>query len=160
MIRNTAPTDARQICEIYNHYIRHSTITFEEEPVSIHEMQNRILTVQSKYFWLVYETDGLISGYAYAGEWLGRPAYRNTVETSVYIRHDVKGKGIGKQLYIALLNELKNCNYHVVIGGIALPNEASVALHESLGYKKVAHFSEVGYKFNCWIDVGYWQLLL
>jgi phosphinothricin acetyltransferase len=110
--------------------------------------------------WVVAEVNDRVVGYAYASKWKGRCAYRFSVESSVYVATDHTGQGIGSKLYDALLDRLRAGKTHVVIGGIALPNEGSVALHERLGFRKVAHFNEVGFKFERWIDVGYWQIKL
>lgn len=160
MIRHVQRKDAEVICSIYNHYIRNSVITFEEGPVSINEMQERIDLATDELPWLVFEEKGRIQGYAYASKWKGRCAYRFSVESTVYLSIESKGKGIGYQLYKALIDRLANLSYHSIIGGIALPNPASVALHEKLGFEKVAHFREVGWKMDRWVDVGYWELLI
>jgi L-amino acid N-acyltransferase YncA len=160
MIRNVNIEDAGAICDIYNHYVLNTTITFEEEPVSIKEMQGRIVEVTASLPWSVSEESGKVIGYAFASNWKSRCAYRFSVESTVYLHPDFIGKGIGRRLYESLISELRNRSLHGVIGGIALPNEGSVALHERLGFIKVAHFKEVGLKFGQWIDVGYWQLLL
>jgi phosphinothricin acetyltransferase len=110
--------------------------------------------------WVVAELNGRVVGYAYASQWKGRCAYRFSVESSVYVDAKHTGQGIGSELYDALLGRLRGGKTHVVIGGIALPNEGSVALHERFGFRKVAHFNEVGFKFERWIDVGYWQITL
>jgi len=157
MIRNATPTDSLQICGLYNYYIENTTVTFEEEPVSRQEMEKRIETVTQKLPWYVYvEGDDLV-GYAYASPWRVRPAYRYSVETTVYVRNGFTGRGIGMVLYTKLLEDLKDRGYHLAIGGIALPNEPSRRMHEKLGFRKCAHFSEVGFKFNTWLDVGYWE---
>lgn len=104
--------------------------------------------------------DGDVIGYAYASKWKGRCAYRFAVETSVYVDSSARGAGVGTVLYEALFAALGGRGIHAAIGGIALPNEASIALHERFGMKKVAHFEQVGFKFDRWIDVGYWQRLL
>ena len=106
------------------------------------------------------EENDQILGYAYAGKWHERCAYRYTAESTVYLDSKSGGKGYGTLLYQSLLADLKDLQYHVVIGGVALPNPASVALHEKFGFKKVAHYEEVGFKFDQWIDVAYWQLSL
>ena len=93
MIRHAIPTDAPAICAIYNYYVLHSTITFEEIPVLSTDMERRIATVQEKYLWLVYEENGKIIGYAYAGQWKPRSAYKHTVETSVYLAPEEKVGG-------------------------------------------------------------------
>lgn len=160
MIRSVTEHDTTAICTIYNHYIEHSIATFEEELLPDKEIRSRIVEITANYPWLVYEENGKVVGYAYANQWHKRYSYRHSVETTVYLSHDATGKGIGTQLYQALLDTLKPINFHCAIGGISLPNEASVALHEKMGYQKAAHYKEVGYKFNKWIDVGYWQLML
>ena len=160
MIRKVTLEDAGEISEIYNHYILNSIATFETIAIGVEEMQNRIRLVQQNFPWLVFESDGEILGYAYATEWKARRAYKRTVESTVYLRQDAFNKGIGTKLYKALLKELKKMKVHAVIGGISLPNDASIALHEKFKFEKVAHFKEVGFKFNKWIDVGYWELLI
>jgi phosphinothricin acetyltransferase len=161
IIRPAIADDADRICTIYNHYIATTTISFEEEPVSAADMAQRIADVtSSKLPYLVILDGDKLIGYAYATKWRVRAAYRFAVESSVYLDPDYAGKGAGTMLYEALLAELRQRDLHLVIGGIAQPNEASVRLHERLGFEKVAHFSEVGLKFGRWIDVGYWQLKL
>ena len=159
IIRNAKPEDAGQICEIYNYYILHTIITFEEEPLSIADMRGRIEQITLKYPWIVYENHGEISGYAYAGEWKSRCAYKHSVESTVYLKKGEENLGIGSLLYAELIKKLSAMNIHAVIGGIALPNAASVALHEKFGFEKIGQFREVGYKFDQWIDVGYWELI-
>lgn len=160
-IRPASPADAARICAIYNHYVTTTTVSFEEEPVGEREMAQRIADVAAAGLpWLVLEADGELVGYAYATNWRVRPAYRHSVESSVYLDRACAGRGYGRLLYGALLDILRERELHLVIGGIALPNEASVGLHEALGFRKVAHFSEVGLKFGRWLDVGYWELKL
>jgi L-amino acid N-acyltransferase YncA len=158
MIRDAVPGDAGQIVAIYNHYVLNTVITFEEAAVTVEDMAGRIADVQATLPWLVCEQDGRIDGYCYATKWRVRPAYRFAVETTVYLRPGLARRGLGKQLYDELLPRLRSLGRHVAIGGIALPNEASVGLHERCGFVKVAHFAQVGWKFDRWIDVGYWQL--
>jgi len=154
-------SDAQAISDIYKHYITDTTITFEEQLVPAAQMAGRIQEILSSSLpWLVIEQSGRVVGYAYASKWKARSAYRYSVETSVYLQHGIAGKGLGSQLYQALFDALKARGFHLAIGGIALPNEASVALHEKFGMKKVAHFEQVGFKFDQWIDVGYWQKVL
>jgi L-amino acid N-acyltransferase YncA len=160
MIRSVYIEDAEAVCSIYNHYVRNTIITFEETPISKEMMKDRIAEATVSLPWVVWEDNEEIRGYAYASKWKTRSAYRFSVESSIYLQPDFIGKGTGKILYEALISELRNRSLHTVIGGIALPNENSVALHERLGFIKVAHFKEVGRKFDQWIDVGYWELLL
>ena len=160
-IRPASESDAAAIAAIYNHYVAHTVITFEEEPVSPQDMTARILEVQRQGLpWLVAERAGQVVGYAYATRWKTRSAYRHSVETTIYLRKGCEGGGLGKSLYVALLAALKNLGIHAVIGGAALPNVASAALHEKLGFEPVAKFREVGFKHGRWVDVAYWQLVL
>ncbi len=160
MLRNAHPDDASSISEIYNHYVRHTPITFEEIPVAPGDMRSRILKITSALPWLVCEEDRKLVGYAYASKWKERSAYRHSVEATVYLHPAAAGKGKGTELFSALLADLRARQAHCVMGGVALPNPASIALLEKFGFRKVAHFKEVGYKFGRWIDVGYWQLVL
>lgn len=161
VIRPVEPCDIERIAEIYNHYILHTVVTFEEEVVSGREMADRIQEVSSASLpWLVAEDSNRVLGYAYAGKWKGRCAYRFSVESTVYLDPSAIGRGLGAALYDALFAALRRRSTHAIIGGIALPNTASVALHEKFGMQKVAHFKGVGFKFGRWIDVGYWQVCL
>ena len=160
-IRPAQAADAGAIAGIYNYYVRSTVITFEEEPVSAPEMAARIAEVQATPLpWLVAELDGAVTGYAYANRWKLRSAYRFSVETTIYLEHGREGQGIGTRLYSALLADLRERGLRVAIGGAALPNEASVALHERLGFERVATFRQVGFKQERWVDVAYWQLIL
>jgi len=161
VIRTAAPVDVGAIAHIYNHYVAETIITFEEQPVSTREMAGRIREVKASSLpWLVAVEDDSLLGFAYAGNWKGRCAYRFSVETTVYLDPNQTSRGVGSRLYGDLLSALKQQNVHAAIGGISLPNEASVALHEKLGFVKVAHFREVGFKFDRWIDVGYWECII
>jgi L-amino acid N-acyltransferase YncA len=158
MIRTAISGDAPAIASIYNHYVEQTVVTFEEEPVSNTEVVRRIDHVQGQGLpWLVAESAGSVVGFAYAGYWHKRKAYQLSVETTVYLSPDVTAKGLGSKLYSQLLASLREQGIHVVIGVIALPNAASVALHEKFGFTKCGEFREVGFKFNQWVDVGYWQ---
>jgi phosphinothricin acetyltransferase len=160
MLRNATTDDAAQICEIYNHYVLQTPITFEEKPVTPDDMVHRMRETMESLPWLVWEEEVRLLGFCYASKWKGRCAYRYSAESTVYLHPASVAHGIGSQLYDALLTDLRGRQIHTVIGGIALPNEASVALHERFGFEKIAHFKEVGRKFDEWIDVGYWQLIL
>jgi phosphinothricin acetyltransferase len=160
-IRPATPLDSAALATIYNHYVATTCITFETDPVTGSDMAQRIEEVQGADLpWLVALRDGVILGYAYASKWKGRCAYRYSVESTVYLDPARTGQGIGRPLYAALIDHLRGRGLHAVIGGIALPNMGSIALHERLGFRKVAHFEEAGFKQQRWIDVGYWQLLL
>ncbi len=161
MIRSATPDDASQIVAIYNHFIEHTVVTFEEETLAAAQMSSRISDVRNNGFpWLVAELDG-VAGYAYANTWQPRSAYRLTLETTIYLAPECMGRGLGTELYDSLLGELRAAGRaHCLVGGIALPNPASVALHEKLGFELVGLFKEVGWKLGRWVDVGYWQLVL
>jgi len=160
-IRAATAADADPVARIYNPYIAGTIITFEELPVTAQEMADRIGQVAAEGLpWLVAEQHCAVVGYAYASKWKGRCAYRYSAETTVYVAQQSTRRGTGTQLYASLLALLKEKGLHVAIGGIALPNDASVALHEKFGFRKVAQFYEVGHKFGRWIDVGYWQTTL
>jgi L-amino acid N-acyltransferase YncA len=161
MIRAAQPSDAQSLANLYNHYVIHSVTTFETDPIDAVEMAARVADVQATGLpWLVLVQQDEILGYACAVRWKGRAAYQHSVETTVYLAADCGGGGKGTELYTSLLAALRQQAVHCVIAGIAQPNEASVALHEKLGFNKVAHFPEVGRKFDRWIDVAYWQRLL
>ena len=160
MIRAALTNDAAAIAEIYNHFVRHTVVTFEEVPVAVKDMAQRILDVSERLPWLVWEDGGVVVGWAYATAWKARSAYRFSVETTVYVAASHQRRGVGDALYGKLIEELRARKLHSAVGGIALPNPASIALHEKLGFKKIAHFAEVGRKLDRWVDVGYWQLIL
>lgn len=160
MIRPATIADAAAIAAIYNHYVETTTITFEEQAVQVDEMARRIQDVGARLPWYVFERDGSVIGYAYATPWRARSAYRFSVESTVYVSPDFPRQRIGSRLYNALIDDLRTRDIHVILGGIAQPNTASVSLHESLGFEKVAHFKRVGRKFGQWVDVAYWELQL
>jgi phosphinothricin acetyltransferase len=159
LIRPISDEDVSSITEIYNYYISETLATFETEMIVPNHMSERISKVKSdNLIWIVaQDNSGNIIGYAYASKWRERFAYRFSVEITVYLSAKSTNKGTGTALYKALFCELKRRNIHSVIGGITLPNDPSIGLHEKFGMMKVAHFKEVGFKFNQWLDVGYWQ---
>jgi L-amino acid N-acyltransferase YncA len=160
-IRAAAAADAAAIARIYNQYVADTIVTFEEDPVAADDMASRIRDIQSASLpWFVAERNGEVVGYAYAGKWKARRGYRIAVEVTVYVDTASGGIGIGSGLYTKLLAELKSIGIHTAMGGIALPNDASIKLHEKFGFRKVAHFKENGIKFGKLIDVAYWQLML
>lgn len=158
-IREARTHDAGAIAAIYNVQVRDTTTTFELDDVTVAEMARRIADVQARGLpWQVLERGGAVAGYAHATPWKLRAAYARTVETSVYLDAQARGRGWGRLLYAAVLERLRaRDDVHVAIAGIALPNAASVALHEALGFVHVGVFREVGYKHGRWVDVGYWQ---
>ena len=160
MVRDYQHKDTQQICDIYSYYVEETINTFERTAPNAEEMSKHIAEVTTRFPWLVYEEDKSILGFAYATRWKLRCAYEHSVESSVYVRPNHHGKKIGTSLYKELISKLRKLEIHTMVAGIAQPNEASVALHEKMGFKKAAHFSEIGWKFDRWVDVGYWQLLL
>lgn len=162
MIRDALASDAAAIAAIYNHYVVQTPVTFETEPVDAATMAARIAEIHDTQLpWLVITNEAAeIIGYAHASKWKGRCAYRYSVETTVYLAPGLGGRGLGSALYAVLLAALRERGLHVAIAGIALPNAASVALHEKLGFEPAGRFREVGWKFEQWLDVGYWQLRL
>jgi L-amino acid N-acyltransferase YncA len=156
-IRGAAIDDARAIVDIYNWYVDNTTITFETEAVTVEAMRNRIGEKLSTHDWLVGEENGEIVGYAYYGSFRPRAAYRHTVESTIYLSHEAKGKGYGKLLYAQLLESALSHGFREVIGVIALPNPESVRLHERMGFLKVGILQNIGFKFGTYIDVGMWQ---
>lgn len=159
-IRPATSDDARAIASIYNHYVSDTVITFEETPVKPAEMARRIHAVIPGLPWYALERDGRVAGYACASAWRQRSAYRFSVETTIYLDARVAGQGLGLELYRVLLDDLRRRGLHMAFGVIALPNPASVALHERCGFTQAGQLSEAGWKFDRWVDVGYWQLML
>ena len=152
--------DARQVAAIYYPYVVNTPITFESKPPDGKEMRSRIATVMKKYPWLVCEHDGEVMGYTYGSMFRSRPAYNWSVETTVYVREAAHGLGIGYALYSSLTECLKLQGFISAVGVIALPNEASVYLHENLGFQKDGVLPKARFKEGIWHDVGIWWLLL
>ncbi|CAM3746664.1 Phosphinothricin N-acetyltransferase [Vibrio aerogenes CECT 7868] len=160
-IREARPEDAGEFVSIYNYYVENTTISFEEACISADTMRQRIAKVAKAGLpWLVAESDGVVIGYAYVSPWHDRSAYRFTVESSVYVSRDVRGKGTGKHLYLALIERLEKTPVRHIMGVVALPNERSVGLHETLGFRKIGEMKEIGFKFNRLITVSLWQYTL
>jgi L-amino acid N-acyltransferase YncA len=161
VIRAVRDGDEVPLAAIYNHYVNETVVTFEEVPVTAEEMRRRIDEVSAAaYPWLVAELDGRVIGYSYASAWRSRSGYRFSCEATVYLAPGEGGHGAGSALYARLIDALRARGNHAVMGGIALPNAASVALHEKLGFRNVAQFEQTGFKFGRWVDVGYWELML
>lgn len=161
LIRTATPADAAAVAKIYNHYVIHTAVSFEEQPVASAEMAERITGVlQQGLPWLVAELSGEVKGYCYATPWKARSAYRFSVEVTVYLAAEAQGHGLGYALYQQLFQQLKAAGYHAALGGIVQPNPASVALHEKCGMQQVALLPDIGFKHGQWHSVGYWQLLL
>jgi phosphinothricin acetyltransferase len=157
-IRSATPADAGAVAGIYNWYVANTTITFEVDPLPADEMARRIEGVLAAHEWLVLERGGELLGYAYAARYHARAAYGYSAESTIYLRQGLEGQGLGTALYTDLIRRVFGRGYRQLVGGIALPNDASVRLHEKLGFVKVSHFARIGRKFERWIDVGHWQL--
>jgi phosphinothricin acetyltransferase len=160
MIRPVNENDSAAILDIYNYYIENTVITFEEKALSLPEMKERIKKISGKYPYIVREDDGEVTGYAYANTWRERAAYRYSAEISIYLKNGCQGKGRGMELLEKLLEEIRKTSLHVLVSGIALPNERSVRLFEKFGFRKIGHHHEIGFKEDRWVDVGYWELVL
>lgn len=160
MIRLAIKQDAVQILDIYRPYVENTSISFETDVPSHDEMETRIDRVLHENPWLVYEEKNTILGYAYASKHRERAAYRWSIDISIYVRKECRGKRIGKALYTSLLSLLKLQGYCNAYAGICLPNESSVGIHEYFGFKKIAQYNKAGYKFGQWHDVGWWELFL
>lgn len=160
-LRDATAEDAAAIAALYAPFVTETTVTFEETPPDATEIARRIADVQAQRLpWLVAKSDGDLAGYAYATPWRARRGYRFSVEVTVYVAPTAHRRGVGRALYEALFARLTEAGYHAAMAGIALPNPASVALHEAMGMRQVAHFTETGSKFGRWVDVGYWERVL
>ena len=160
MIREVRPDDAAQIAGIYNHYILETTISFETQPLSAEDMRIRIEEISSYFPYFVAENNGKLTGYCYAHPWKERAAYCKTLETTIYLASEAKGRGLGTRLMTQLIKECRNRGYHTLIACITAENEESCQFHERLGFKKVSHFEQVGQKFGRWLDVADYELML
>ncbi|HEM6303389.1 TPA: N-acetyltransferase [Streptococcus suis] len=156
-IRSAQIEDAADLVAIYAPYVETTAITFETEVPMVADFVSRIEKTLVKFPYLVAVEDGKIIGYAYASTYYARAAYDWTVELSVYVSSEARGKGIGSLLYAALEEELTARGFKNFLACIALPNPASLALHKKRGYEQVAHFKNVGYKFDTWHDIVWLQ---
>lgn len=156
-IRLARGDDAPAITAIYAPYVSETPISFETAPPSVDEMAGRLAKTLTRFPWLVAETEGDMAGYAYASAHRERAAYQWAADVSIYLREDQQRRGVGRALYTALFAILRAQGYVNVYAGIALPNPASVALHEAMGMTPVGVYHHVGYKSGAWHDVGWWQ---
>jgi len=156
-IRQAKPADAALLLEIYSPIVKNTAASFELVPPTLNEFAHRIASSVKSHEWLVMEDAGRLVGYAYATPHRAREAYNHSVETSVYIHADYRGRRVGKLLYDALFDSLKSGDFHNAFAGITLPNKASVALHQTFGFEPVGVFREIGFKHGGWHDVSWWQ---
>ena len=159
-IRIADRSDAPGLVEIYAPIVAASHISFETEPPTEQEMGSRVAAALTFAPWLVCVDGGRVDGYAYASRHRDRAAYRWCVDVSVYVRDGVRRAGIGRALYTSLFALLAMQGFYAAHAGITLPNDASVGLHESLGFRLVGVYPRVGFKCDAWYDVGWWQLEL
>lgn len=158
IIRIATPADAPAIQAIYAPVVENTIISFETEPPTVEEMAGRIKKTLEFFPYLACEYRGEVIGYVYATKHRERAAYQWAVDVTAYIREDFRGKGVGKALYTALKGLLAGQGFYHAYAGIALPNPASVGLHESVGFKPLGVYHQVGYKLGGWHDVGWWEL--
>ncbi len=162
-IRDAKATDLPRLLDIYNHYIAHTHVTFDIDCTSLEERGRWFdaFSNQGPHRLLVAEGHGRVQGYASSREFRSRSAYSRSVETSIYLDPEECGSGVGTSLYGHLLDDLEeDVTVHRAFGGVALPNEASIGLHQRLGFKRVATFSEVGFKFGRYWDVAWFERAL
>ena len=160
MIRRVEIKDAEVIASIYNYYILNTDATFVEKVITIKECVDKIKLITSKYPFIVFEENNEVLGYAYGSQFRPESAYNCTVESTVYVKPGVQGKQIGTALYTELISVLKQQEFKSVLGVLTIPNLSSEKLHNKLGFTQVAHLKNVGFKFNKWLDVGVFQLML
>lgn len=159
-IRSATVADAPRCAEIYAPFVTDSWVSFELEFPGTEEMADRIAKALQSHAWLVAELDGVVMGYACGSEHRTRAAYRTSCDVAVYVDRDQTRQGIGRALYEALLPSLKDRNVHAAFAGIALPNDASIALHRAMGFDPVGIYRQVGWKMGDWRDVAWFQRLL
>jgi L-amino acid N-acyltransferase YncA len=160
MIRLATPADAPQIAAIYRPFCDESHISFESAAPDAAEMAARIERINRRHPWLVEETGGSVAGYAYASPHRERAAYRWVVEVTVYLHQRHRRQGVGRALYGELFDRLRRQGLFKAYAGIGLPNPASQAFHESMGFTPVGIYRKIGYKLGAWWDVGWWELAL
>ena len=157
LIRRAQARDAEILAEIYNGYILNTTITFEEEAITVQEMEKSISEKLLQYDWLIAEIEGKVIGYAYYGSFRARAAYKHTVESTVYLAKDFIKKGFGRELYSALIDSARNKGFREMIGVIAMPNPESIQLHSKLGFIDVGVMRKIGFKMKQYLDVAFMQ---
>jgi phosphinothricin acetyltransferase len=157
VLRLATPADAAGIHAIYAPIVRDTVISFEFDPPTVEEIARRVANTLVQWPWLVCEGDGEVIGYAYAGRHRERAAYQWSVDVSVYILERARRSGVGRALYSALLPMVTLQGFYNAYAGITLPNAASVALHEAVGFTPLGVYHAVGYKFDAWHDVGWWE---
>lgn len=143
--------------EIYRPIVEDTATSFEIDVPTQQDFEARVANIISKHEWLVADTHGEIAGYAYASPHRAREAYKHSAEVSVYVHSEFRGRGLGKDLYAALFDSIRELGFHYAYAGIALPNASSIALHTACGFTEIGTFREVGFKHGKWHDVSWWQ---
>lgn len=159
-VRDAADGDLPAIHAIFNHWIEHSTASFRTVPDTIEQTRAWFSNRDAAHPVLVAEHDGAVAGWASLNVHKPTGGYRHTVELSVYLRDDERGRGLGRRLLGELLERARAAGHHAVLGGVCTEQAASMRLHESMGFVKVAHLREVGFKFGRWLDVAYFEKVL
>jgi L-amino acid N-acyltransferase YncA len=157
-LRPAEQRDSEQIAAIYAPIVRDTFISFEIEPPSAEIMAGRIESIQRQHPWLVATAEDEVLGYAYASEHRQRAAYRWSVDVTAYVAEAARGRGVGRRLYGGLIPMLRAQGFRGAFAGIALPNDASVGLHEAVGFRALGIYKDVGFKLGAWRDVGWWRL--
>jgi L-amino acid N-acyltransferase YncA len=159
-LRAATEADLAAINEIYNHHVRHSTCTYQEEPESLEGRQQWFQHHGKQHPIIIAVADAKVVGWGSLSPYHVRSAYRRTVENSVYVHHEYHRRGIGALLLRDLIQRARQLGHHAIIAGIDAEQTASVAIHTKFGFKKVGHLSQIGFKFNRWLDVIYMELIL
>lgn len=159
-LRDTVESDLPEILEIYNDAVVNLTATFDIEPVTRNERLEWFRQHGGKYPIISAETGGRVVGYCSLSPFSRKLGYARTVELSVYVHRDFRGKGVGRVLMKEIISRAQKLGHHAIISLIAVDNDSSVLLHQKFGFVQVAHLREVGYKFESWQDVDYYELLL
>jgi len=160
MIRPVTVNDSRRICEIYAPFCEETVVSFESRAPSVEEMAGRIEKIAGHYPWLIWEVDGEVAGYAYAGQHREREGYRWSVDVTIYLDERFRGRGGGRALYAELFRRLREQGFYSAYAGITLPNDASVGLHRTVGFREVGVYHQVGHKLGEWRDVAWYELEL
>lgn len=159
-LRAATVADLRAIRDIYNHYVAHSTCTYQIEPDTDEKRRDWFANHGAAHPVTVAEMDGAVVAWASLSPWNPREGYARTVEASIYVRHDLLRRGIGSALLADLIERARALGYHAILGGVCATQAASIALQERFGFRQVGYLREVGFKFGRWLDVAIMELVL
>ena len=160
VLRPAHAGDGAACAAIYAPFVTEGWVSFETDPPDAADMADRIAAYGTSHGWLVAEADGAVAGYAYGSPHRSRAAYSTSCDVTVYVAPAFARRGIGRALYEGLLPALRERGYHAAFAGIALPNDASIALHQAVGFTPVGTYHQVGWKLGGWRDVSWWQRIL